>query len=283
MAYTFRKLDLSGVRTLVQWAEAEGWNPGKYDAELFYDTDPDGFYGYYDGDDLIGGGSLVNYGGAFGFMGFFIMQPQYRGKGLGQQLWTLRRDTLLQRLQPGATIGMDGVLAMQPFYSKGGFQLAFSSDRYVFDATPVTVSENIDVASLPDLPQILAIDRECFGFDRRQFITDWLFQYEGSSFIYLQDEEIVGFAVIRKAMDGYKAGPLFANDAEVAEELFKACFDFAAGSKMYLDVPMKNIAAVELAKKYNGTFVFECGRMYYNSEPILPIDKIFGITTFELG
>jgi len=32
---------------------------------------------------MIGGGSIVSYNGHFGFMGFFIIQPKYRGRGWG--------------------------------------------------------------------------------------------------------------------------------------------------------------------------------------------------------
>ena len=43
----FKELGLSGVKTLIQWAELEGWNPGPFDAEVFYKADPDGFYGWF--------------------------------------------------------------------------------------------------------------------------------------------------------------------------------------------------------------------------------------------
>ncbi|MBE0639939.1 MAG: GNAT family N-acetyltransferase, partial [Bacteroidales bacterium] len=45
--FTFKKLDFDGLKTLVKWAEAEGWNPGEYDADVFWATDPDGYWGYY--------------------------------------------------------------------------------------------------------------------------------------------------------------------------------------------------------------------------------------------
>ena len=111
----FRKLTFPEFETLVDWAAKEGWNPGLHDAELFYKTDPEGFYGYFEQNTMVGGGSIVSYNGELGFMGFFIVHPEYRAKGIGNGLWLLRRDMLLKRLQPTAAIGMDGVVSMQPF------------------------------------------------------------------------------------------------------------------------------------------------------------------------
>lgn len=41
------KLDLSGLKTLINWAKNEGWNPGQYDVDAFWAADTDGFYGYF--------------------------------------------------------------------------------------------------------------------------------------------------------------------------------------------------------------------------------------------
>ena len=139
----FKKLDFDGLKMLVEWAKEEGWNPGVYDADVFWSTDPDGFYGCFYGENLIAGGSIVSYNGEFGFMGFFIVKPQYRSLGIGRKLWFKRRDTLLKRLNKGASIGMDGVVAMQPFYQKGGFKIAFRDERYERFGASFKIDENV--------------------------------------------------------------------------------------------------------------------------------------------
>lgn len=281
--YDFRKLTRDQVHQLVSWAEIEGWNPGPHDADLFYTTDPEGFYGYFLKDQLIGGGSLVSYNGAFGFMGLFIMKPEFRNQGIGEQLWNLRKSTLLKRLQPNAAIGMDGVVAMQPFYQKGGFAFAFTDERHENTGKPYPVHPAITQVSKEDLPFILKLDRECFGFERNAFMSSWLFQPQGHAFKYSDDAGLQGFVVLRKVKVGYKIGPLFAENLQAAEALYERCLTAVEGEKIYLDIPLTNPLAIALTKKYQSLPVFACGRMYFGVAPSLPIQKIYGITTLELG
>ena len=281
--FDFRKLTLNHLRELVSWAKQEGWNPGLEDAELFYLADPDGFYGYFKEEELIGGGSLVSYDGEFGFMGLYIMKPEYRSQGIGRSLWNQRKNTLLKRLNPNAAIGMDGVVAMQSFYHKGGFELAFTDERHENTGKNYPIHLAVSAIIPEDVPMILAFDKQCFGFDRTQFMQAWLFQTQGQAFKYSTSDGLQGFAVLRKVSHGYKIGPLFAENLAVAEALYERCLTAVGDDKVYLDIPLCNPLAVALTTKYQTQAMFECGRMYYGIKPSLPMHKVFGITTFELG
>jgi GNAT superfamily N-acetyltransferase len=279
----FQKLDLEGVKTLVSWAEEEGWNPGPNDADVYYATDPDGFYGYYHESNLIAGGSIVSYNKEFGFMGFFIVKLEYRSLGIGRKIWYQRRDILISRLNKDAPIGMDGVIAMQPFYKKGGFEILFRDERFEKIGMEFTTDKNITTINDEDLESILAYDKQCFGFSRPQFMKPWLKLPGNKTFKYVEDGKLKGFAIVRKANKGYKVCPLFADNEVVAEELYKACLNSVVGEQLYLDIPVINKGAASIIKKNNASYVFECARMYYGKPPEVEIDKVFGITTFELG
>ena len=100
-ALTFRPLTEAELKTSVDWAAAEGWNPGLHDAEVFWRTDPEGYIGAELDGELVATGSIVSYGGRYGFMGLFIVRSDLRGSGIGTRLWFHRRDTLLKRLESG--------------------------------------------------------------------------------------------------------------------------------------------------------------------------------------
>lgn len=287
MEYTdnlhFQKLDFEGLKTLIKWAEEEGWNPGLHDAEVFWQADPDGYYGYFKKGELIAGGSIVSYHGEFGFMGFFIVKPAYRSRGIGRKLWYQRRDKLLSRMNKGASVGMDGVIAMQPFYQKGGFKIAFRDERHEKTGMAFPVDEHITSIGERDIEAVLEYDSRCFGFQRPQFMRPWLNMPNVKAFQYRDHGKLKGFAVVRKAVKGYKVCPLFADDKAIAEELYKACLDAVSGEPLYMDIPMINRDAADLVKKYHATYVFECARMYLGDAPDMEINRVFGLTTFELG
>lgn len=279
----FKKLDLKGLSNLVAWARDEGWNPGPFDANAFFATDPEGHYGLFLGDEMIGGGSLVSYNGDFGFMGLFIVHPDYRTAGIGRKLWYQRRDLLISRLKPNASIGMDGVLAMQEFYAKGGFKIAFRDERYQKKGMSFAQHAEVSLYSADDFADLMQLDKKCFGFDRTAFMLNWLEIPGTKVFIHKETTDLLGYAVLRKADSGYKIGPLFALNSNAAEQLYETCLSCVPDQMVYLDIPVTNKSAVNLVRKYQAAYVFECARMYYGNAPDIDMDMVYGITSFELG
>jgi hypothetical protein len=280
---SIQKITKQDLITLIGWASQEGWNPGKHDVDVFWNTDPDAFYGVKVNDKLIAGGAIISYGGEFGFMGLFIVQSQYRNDGIGNKLWHARKNMLISRLKENASIGMDGILAMQSYYHKGGFNLAFRDERYEFQGKEYRYSENVSTIVSEDFEDILKYDSLHFGFQRRPFLSQWLKMPESKAIKFKHTDEIVGYAVIRKAEKGYRIGPLFAQNDAIAEDLLKCCLSIGSEDSVYLDIPVINENAMNLVKKYDGKYIFECARMYFGEAPNIPINDIYGITSFELG
>lgn len=100
----------------------------------------------------------------------------------------------------------------------------------------------------------------------------------------LKHGKLAGYGVIRKCHTGYKIGPLFADSPTLAEVLFLSLISGIDSTETcYLDTPEINRAAVELAEKNHMNVAFETARMYTGNQPYLPLNKIFGVTSFELG
>lgn len=283
-----RKMTRSDVDELVAWASREGWNPGLHDAEVFWATDPEAFIAADVDGEMIGGGAITSYDGEFGFMGFFIVRPEYRGRGFGNMLWQARRERLLARLRPGATIGMDGVFAMQAYYAKGGFAFSHRDMRFRAEAPdrPAPPSDDDeDIVPLATVPfgDILEYDRACFPASRPRFLNEWISQPDARALGCVRNGGLSGYGVVRRCREGCKVGPLFADDAQVARALYGHLSRFAAGGPLFLDTPENNPAAIELARQQGMVEVFGCARMYLGPAPVLAHERVFGVTTFELG
>ena len=276
-----RNMTRGEVDLLIEWAALEGWNPGVHDAELFWNTDSDAFVAAELGGDLIGGGAITSYGGEFGFMGFFIVRPEYRGKGLGDRLWHARCERLVERLKPGASIGMDGVFNMQDYYAKGGFKFSHRDIRYEYEGpAPIAEEGTMDsIAPLSDvsLEKLNAYDRACFPAPRTGFLSHWIAQPNALSLACLRQGVLSGYGVIRTCREGFKIGPLFADDDNAATALFAGLAQFGSPGPIYLDVPENNPAAVALAKRYQMKEVFGCARMYLGQFPEVAHERLCGV------
>ena len=269
----------------VEWARAEGWEPGTDDADLFWDLDPDGFLGLEHEGSFIGGGAIIRHSSQFGFMGLFIVDREFRGQGFGTELWFARRDQLLARLSDGATIGLDGVYEMVPFYERGGFQQYSCYRRFMLPARTsghLNLPEIVDLADV-DFNAVAAFDRHCFPADRAPFLQRWISQPTATSRAFVKDGELLGFAVMRPGTTGWRLAPLFANSPDTAEALLQSFIPLQGERPIFLDVPDDNPAATELRTKYQMEEVFGCVRMYLGPVPETRTDMVYGVTTFEVG
>jgi GNAT superfamily N-acetyltransferase len=285
-ALVIRNMTRAEVDRLVDWAAREGWNPGLHDAELFWATDPEAFIAAELDGALIGGGAITAYGGEFGFMGFFIMRPEFRGRGLGDQLWQARRERLLARLHPGASIGMDGVFDMQGYYARGGFVFSHRNLRLRTEIDrPPAHPDGEDVVALSTVAfdALAAYDRRCFPAPRPTFLKGWIAQADALALGLRRGGTLAGYGVVRRCREGCKIGPLFADDRAAAEALYLRLAGFAAGGALFLDAPENNPEAMALVQAHRMTEVFGCARMYLGPTPAVAQDRVFGVTTFELG
>jgi hypothetical protein len=78
-------------------------------------------------------------------------------------------------------------------------------------------------------------------------------------------------------------GPLFAETPETAKRLFDSLAASVTGQELFIDVPTVNTAALQLVLSNGMKPAFTTARMYTKQAPNLPLDKIYGVTSLELG
>jgi hypothetical protein len=267
------------IAIAADWAADEGWNPGLADPACFATVDAQGFFiGELDGRPAATI-SCVNYDAGFAFLGFYIVRADLRGRGYGLRIWNAAMAHAGERI-----VGLDGVLSQQANYKKSGFQLAYANVRYGgVVAAPAGTSAR--VVALDEVPfaTVEADDATVFPAPRQTFLRAWIDAPGHVGRALVRDGALAAWGVIRPCQKGWKVGPLVADDRASAELVLAALLAASGGGEIFLDVPSVNRDAVALAQSLGLAPVFETARMY--TGPIRPprLERVFGVTTFELG
>jgi GNAT superfamily N-acetyltransferase len=267
------------IAIAADWAAGEGWNPGLADAACFATVDAEGFFlGELDGQPAATI-SCVNYDARFAFLGFYIVRPDLRGRGYGLRIWNAAMAHAGDR-----TVGLDGVVAQQENYKKSGFKLAYANVRYGgVVAMPTGTSARI--VPLDEIPfaMVEADDATVFPASRSAFLRAWVEAPGHVGRALMHDGRLGAWGVIRPCLKGWKIGPLVADDRASAELVLAALLAGSGGGEIFLDVPSVNRDAVALARSLGLAPVFETARMYTGPIRPLRLERVFGVTTFELG
>lgn len=273
-------LDPDGVRLAMDWAEAEGWGPGLTDWIAFFEADPEGFFGSFEGDRTLATLSVVRGSDSIAFVGLYIVDPVLRGMGTGRTLW----NEVMGRFE-GWTLGLDGVPEQVGTYSRQGFEVAHENLRYSTEATtlpPPDGSVSIESVDAVGFDTLVAYDGRHFFGPRPAFLDRWIRGEGRNAVVAVRDGGIEGFAASRRTSGGHRIGPVFADTPETARELILTLGDGLVGS-VAIDVPLPNGSATDLYQELGMEPGFETTRMYRGTDPGLPLDEIYGITSLELG
>jgi GNAT superfamily N-acetyltransferase len=262
----------------VAWADAEGWNPGLDDERRFLAADPDSFLATERAGEVVAAVSCALYGGRYAFVGFYIVRPDLRGRGIGSALF----DRALERAD-GRVVGLDGVLAQQASYRRRGFVPAHRNVRWRTAGGGTRPAGLVELSSLP-FEQLRAFDAAVFGADRERFLRCWIDRPPGHALACTREGRLVGYGVVRRCRVGAKVGPLLADDEDVAEALLSGLTAAAGrGTEVFVDMPAANPRARSLRAAREMDPSFETARMYLNGRPPEDVQRIFGVTTLEFG
>ncbi len=267
----------------LDWAAAEGWNPGLHDGDPFFAADPGGFLIGFVGDAPAAVVSVVAYGDAYGFLGLYIVAPPFRGEGHGIAIWRAGMDRL-----GGRTVALEGVVAEQASYARSGFVPLHRTIRYAGVASAHEIADPRIVEIRQDRPPglagvLIAYDRGIFPASRAHFLRAWLTPPGRRTVAFVADNALRGYGSVRACRDGYKVGPLFADSEEAAERIYCALTGRLFGASVSIDVPEPNASGRALAERHGLGPVFETARMVRGTPTGEPLGRIYGVASLELG
>lgn len=267
----FRTATLDELRLVLDWAAAEGWNPGLDDPEAFFAADPDGFFVAVEDQTPVAAISVVNHTDRFAFLGLYIVLPSHRGQGIGYRLWEHAIAYAGAR-----TIGLDGVPDQQANYAASGFVRAGATTRFE-GVVPAALSAEVRTAGHSDIPDLIAREADASGVFKGAYLSTWFTDSAQRKTLVAPD----GFLTVRACQAGAKVGPLVADDAAAAERLLRHAATLF-GERLIVDVPAASTQLSALCEALQMTPGFETARMYRGAAPSAP-EAVFAVATLELG
>jgi ribosomal protein S18 acetylase RimI-like enzyme len=274
--HTMTRKDLDRA---LAWAANEGWNPGTHDASAFFAADPAGLFVADLSGEPVACLAAVRFGENFGFLGLYIVRPEYRGRGIGQAVWAAGMAHLA-----GRNLGLNGVLEQVPKYEQSGFRVAHYITRYSGRGGGTRPAGLVPLHSMP-FEHIASYDAACFPARRDALLRKWITLPQSIALGAAGSRGLTGYGVLRKSAYGYKVGPLFADDAETAARLLAGLVATIPGETFTIDVPdaTGQPSALPLVGLFELIEEFRTARMYTPGEPRLRMSRVFGVTSLELG
>ncbi|MDX8540453.1 MULTISPECIES: GNAT family N-acetyltransferase [Mesorhizobium] len=155
---------------------------------------------------------VTPYGNDCAMINMVIVDRNVRGQGLGRRLMDQAFALAGERpLRLVATA--DG----EPLYEKLGFVPSGTILQHQGKVTELDAPDGVEAASVGDLPEIKALDRDAYGADREALI-DALAE-RGHFAIIRRNGAIEAYAAIRPFGRGEVIGPVIAGSAEAAKDL----------------------------------------------------------------
>ncbi len=275
----FRTATQDELKTILNWAAEEGWNPGLEDAAAFWQADPEGFFVAKVDGDLAAAISVVTHAADFAFLGLYIARPDFRGQGIGYGLWQHALKHAGARV-----VGLDGVPDQQDNYAASGFELFSATTRYTGEVA-ARESDGVRVTTPEDVAALIDLEAAASGVRKPAYLGAWFAPAESRQTWVMQDAEgVAGFCTARRCREGVKIGPLWARSEADALALM-AHVAAQMGGPLTLDVPDTSAPLKALCKALGLTPGFATARMYRGTP--VPVGDAsggyFAVSTLELG
>ena len=271
-----RPMTLAELGTVLDWAAAEGWNPGFDDAPAFFAADPDGFFVALEEDLPVAAISVVNHGPDFAFLGLYLCRPGHRGQGIGYALW---RHALAHA--GDRTVGLDGVPDQQDNYARSGFVRAGSTSRYSGRVSP-SDDGTVRSARAEDVEAMIALETASSGWAKPAYLATWFAPTEARrTFVLEGDDGVAGLTTVRRCRSGAKIGPLIARDEEGALALIRHAAS-VFGDSLVLDVPASAASLDGLCRRLELEPGFSTARMYRGAARSVSA-QFYAVASLELG
>jgi ribosomal protein S18 acetylase RimI-like enzyme len=279
--FSIRRLVEKDIEFAYQMVTAEGWNDGKNDVKRMFNYEPNGNFIAEAKGSPVGQVFTVNYG-RLGWIGWLIVKPEYRRKGVAALLMKKAVDYLLRC--GVETIKLEAVPEISDLYRKLGFVDEFDSMRFRGICRKRLPRKGICTTMMKrdGISEIARFDSDFFGADRRRVLNSLCQENPKLCFVSYDGSVVAGYIMCRKALSGHKLGPFVCNPEtpQVARELLTTMVrELGQDTTIYAGVPVVNEEATRVFREFGFEQYSKSIRMYFGRK--LETEKVGGV--FAIG
>lgn len=278
--FQLRRLTLDDVPQAAALTKMIGWSQDSEVWKRLIGWGGDGAICITHAEKLVGTTVVTTYNSQLAWVGVVITHPDYRGQGLAKRLMAAAMDDLYER--GVGCIMLDASLLGYPLYQKLGFRDLYRVETWQRDPTALSdarLSPTVRPIEAADLPEVIALDGDHFGFERPQVIEK-LWQ-DGHGLVDCASGSIDGYLLLSKT--GQRIGPWYHRHADGAENMLTAVLARYGHEVVRIQPPADHPIAIPLLKQYGFTPVRHTTRMVYGGDPPGQMERQYAIASLATG
>jgi GNAT superfamily N-acetyltransferase len=264
----FRRDDVEEFLTL---AAAEKWVTGVWEFEFLLTEFPQGcFAARGENGETIGFVTSLRHERS-GWIGNLIVNPEYRGNGIGELLFRKAMDSLCNN--DVETVWLTASQAGMPLYQKLGYSRIDTIVRWSGCGRLRGTNQTTEATGATDYTLLNDIDSRAWG-DRRDALVA---ETAGRGAVFQEES---GFVVLQQYGNRRQLGPFSASDYRTADTLLKTALNsIPCETEVFLDSPASNRTALMLFNRNRMRISGSNELMYAGVKPNYQPHAIYGLAT----
>lgn len=261
-------LESGDIGQALRLSKAEGWNQTEKDWQLLIQNSENVCLAVETGGKIVGTATAINYENHMAWIGMVLIDREHRGQGLSKTLLS----ALFEQLKTCRSVKLDATPAGQPVYRKFGFKEEYLIHRMTSDSvSQKSLSEEstsfAEPVHLRDIPEIVDLDKQVFGANRKQLIEFLVENYTNNAWMIKRNGEITGFALGREGTRFFQIGPVLASTTADAKSLIVKSLSQLEGRPAVIDVLEDKVELTDWLETLGFVKQRHFIRMYRNDNP----------------
>lgn len=258
-------MTLTDIPAGMRLKDLAGWNQTEQDWHRFLEDSPSGCFVAAQDQRVVGTVTTITYENRLAWIGMVLVDPEFRGRGIGTTLLRQAIDHLDARGIP--CLKLDATPQGRPIYERLGFRREYEIERCFLEKEAGARPSPIASREAQELNSVWEMDREVFGADRSTLLQSIAKDASEYAIVAREAGALTGYAFGRKGSRADHLGPWVASNASAAREILDIFLRTSRREIVFVDVVKDNAWGPELACQAGFRFSRTLTRMHRGENP----------------